>query len=307
MRFPFDNLALKAASMALAALLWYVIAGAKTSEMGLTVPVELQNFPADLELTGELADSVEVRLRATPGIIQHIGAGDVSAHIDLAGVGEGEHVVHLSGGSIRAPFGVTVVRVNPSTIVLNIERTLQKTVPVRPRLTGRPAAGFEVAEVGSQPGEVRLAGPKSRVQEVESAFTEPISVEGARGPVSDTVNIGLEEPLLRLIGASRVVVTAQVREVSETRTISGLDLEVRGGAAAPQPARVDVVLSGPAAALAALGRDQVHPYVDLAQSPAGATAPVAVELQGQPAGITVKEWRPQAVSLRAARRPPRRP
>src|SRR4029079_6116526 len=148
---PLDNLALKAASMALAALLWYVIAGAKTSEMGLTVPVELQNFPADLELTGELAHSVEVQLRATPGIIQHIGAGDVSAHIDLAGVGEGEHVVHLGSGSIRVPFGVTVVRVNPSTIVLNIERTLQKTVPVRPRLTGRPAQGFEVAEVGSQP------------------------------------------------------------------------------------------------------------------------------------------------------------
>jgi hypothetical protein len=305
-RFPFDNLALKAASMALAALLWYVIAGAKTSEMGLTVPVELQNFPPELELTGELADSVEVRLRATPGIIQHIGAGDVSAHIDLAGVGEGEHVVHLSASSIRVPFGVTVVRVNPSTIVLNIERTLQKTVPVRARLTGRPASGFEVAEVGSQPGEVRLAGPKSRVQEVESAFTEPISVEGARGPVSDTVNIGLDEPLLRLIGASRVTVTAQVREVIDTRTLSGLEVEVRGGAATVQPPRVDVVLAGPAAALSGLARERVHPYVDLAQAPAGASAPVAVELEGQPAGVTVKEWRPQAVSLRPARRPPRR-
>jgi len=307
-RLPLDNLALKAASMALAALLWYVIAGAKTSEMGLTVPVELQNFPADLELTGELADSVEVRLRATPGIIQHIGAGDVSAHIDLAGVGEGEHVVHLGSGSIRVPFGVTVVRVNPSTIVLNIERTLQKTVPVRPRLTGRPAPGFEVAEVGSQPADVRLAGPKSRVQEVESAFTEPISVDGARGPVSDTVNIGLEEPLLRLIGPSRVTVTAQVREVSETRSFTGLALEVRGGAATVAPARVDVVLAGPAAALQAMAPDQVRPYVDLTRAAPGpsATAPVAVELGGQPVGVTVKEWRPETVSVRASRRPPRR-
>jgi len=305
-KLPLDNLALKAASMALAAMLWYVIAGAKTSEMGLTVPVELQNFPSDLELTGELADAVEVRLRATPGIIQHIGAGDVSAHIDLAGVGEGEHVVHLSASSIRVPFGVTVVRVNPSTIVLDIERTLQKTVPVRPRLAGRPAPGHEVAEVASQPAEVRLAGPKSRVQEVESAFTEPISVEGARAPVSDTVNIGLDDPLLRLIGASRVVVTAQVREVSDTRDFPGLEVEVRGGPATVQPLKVDVVLAGPAAALQAMARGQVRPYVDLTQSPAGPTAAVAVELQGQPVGVTVKEWRPEVVSVRPGRRPPHR-
>lgn len=306
MKLPLDNLALKAASMALAAMLWYVIAGAKTSEMGLTVPVELQNFPSDLELTGELADAVEVRLRATPGIIQHIGAGDVSAHIDLAGVGEGEHVVHLSASSIRVPFGVTVVRVNPSTIVLDIERTLQKTVPVRPRLAGRPTPGYEVAEVASQPAEVRLAGPKSRVQEVESAFTEPISVEGARAPVSDTVNIGLDDPLLRLIGASRVVVTAQVREVSDTRDFPGLEIEVRGGPATVQPLKVDVVLAGPTAALQAMARGQVRPYVDLTQSPAGPTAAVAVELQGQPAGVTVREWRPEVVSVRPGRRPPHR-
>ena len=50
---PFDHLALKLASLALAMLLWFVIAGEKTSEMGVSIPIELQNFPKDLELTGE--------------------------------------------------------------------------------------------------------------------------------------------------------------------------------------------------------------------------------------------------------------
>ena len=63
MRFSaLDNLPLKLASLALAVLLWFVIAGEKTSEMGLSVPVELQNFPKDLELTGDPVDTVEVRL-----------------------------------------------------------------------------------------------------------------------------------------------------------------------------------------------------------------------------------------------------
>ena len=44
----FENLALKAVSLGLAVLLWFVIAGEKTSEMGLQAPVELQNFPPEL-------------------------------------------------------------------------------------------------------------------------------------------------------------------------------------------------------------------------------------------------------------------
>jgi YbbR domain-containing protein len=300
-KLPVDNLALKAASVALAALLWYVIAGEKTSEMGLVVPVELQNFPYDLELTGEPMNAVEVRLRASPGIIQRIGPGDVSARVDLAGVGEGEHIVHLGADSIRVPFGVRVVRVNPATIALNFERTLQKTVPVRPRLTGQPAAGFEVAEVASQPAEVRVAGPKTRVQEVESAFTEPVSVEGAAGAVADEVGIGLDDPLVRVLGSPRVVVTAQVREAATTRVFEGVVLAVRGGAGPVQPARVDVTLAGPASILQKVDRSQLKAYADLAQARGRSTAPVAVELQAGLRGVTVKEWTPDHVRVRRKR------
>ena len=155
-------------------------------------------------------NAVEVRLRASPSIIQSLGPGDVAAHVDLTGVQEGEHIVNLTGESIRIPFGVKVVRINPSTLTLNLERTVQKMVPVRPRLLGRPAAGHEVAEVTSAPPEVRVSGPKSRVAEVEGAFTEPVSVEAADTTVVENVNLGVDDPLLRIQGSPRVRVTARI-------------------------------------------------------------------------------------------------
>lgn len=209
-----QNLPLKLVSLALATLLWLVIAGEKTSEMGLSVPVELKNFPKDLELTGDAVNAVEVRLRASPSIIQSLGPGDVSAHVDLSGVQEGEHIVNLTADSIRIPFGVQVVRINPSTLTLNLERTVQKMVPVRPRVLGRPAPGYEVAEVTSSPSEVRVTGPKSRVQEVEGAFTEPVSVEAQDATVVETVNLGVDDPLLRIQGSPRVRVTARIAPVA---------------------------------------------------------------------------------------------
>ncbi len=217
MRFLFDNLGLKTLSLGLATFLWFVIAGETTSEVGLQVPLELQNFPRDMELTGDAVNAVEVRLRASPGILHGFLPGDVSARIDLRGAGEGERIVHLTAEAIRAPFGVRVVKISPAILTINLERTLQKIVPVRPRLLGRPARGYEVGEIQSEPAQVRIAGPKSRVEEIESAFTEPISLDGAHGPVTDLVSVGLEDPLLRLQGDPRVRVSVVVKEIGQEK------------------------------------------------------------------------------------------
>ncbi|HYM53509.1 MAG TPA: hypothetical protein VEW45_08585, partial [Candidatus Dormibacteraeota bacterium] len=131
-----DSLPLKLMSLGFAVLLWLLVAGERTSEMGLSVPVELQNFPRQLELTGEPVNAVEVRLRASPGMIQRIVPGEVSAQVNLVGFGEGEHIVHLTEDSIRMPFGVKVVKISPAVLTFHLERTLRKVVPVQPRLLG---------------------------------------------------------------------------------------------------------------------------------------------------------------------------
>ena len=61
-----------------------------------------------------------------------------------------------------------------------------------------------------------MAGPKSRVQEVESAFTEPVSVEAADTTVVENVNLGVDDPLLRIQGSPRVRVTARIAPTAQT-------------------------------------------------------------------------------------------
>jgi len=293
------NLSLKAVSLLLAVALWFVIAGERSSERGLMAPLELQNFPRDYELTGDLLDSVEVRLRASPGIVHRLSTGDVSAQIDLAGVSEGEHIVHLTPQTIRVPFGVEVVKVTPSIVTLNFERTLQRSVPVRPRLLGRPAPGYEVTEITSDPAEVRIAGPKSRVQEIESAYTEPVSVESAQASVSDSVTVGVDDPMLRLLGTNRARVTARIREVQERRTFDRLPVAPRDGDAQVRPATVRVVVEGPATLVRRLRPEDVRPSVALPNdATAGAKVKVTVDL-GQE-GLSVVSTEPAEVTVRPA-------
>jgi YbbR domain-containing protein len=180
---------------------------------------------------------------------------------------------------------------------MGFERTFSKTLPIRPRLLGRPAAGYEVAEVTAEPAEVRVSGPRSRVQEMESAYTEPVSLDGASSNVVDTVNLGLDDPVLRIEGSPRVRVTARVREVQETRALENVEVEVRGAALAAAPPRVRVVLTGPASALARVKPSDVQAYVDASRVKSG-TAPVAIEILPGQAGVTLKEAVPAQVSVR---------
>lgn len=301
MRLWLENPALRLISLGIAVVLWYVIAGEKTSEMGLSVPVELQNFPLNLELTGDPVNTVEVRLRASPGVMGRLGPGDVAAKIDLAGVLEGERIVHLTADSIRAPFGVRVVKINPAIVTLNLERTVQKTVPIRPRILGRPAPGHEVADVSADPEQVVIVGPKGRVQDVDSAFSEPVPVEGATRSFTKEVTIGIEDPVLRVQGSPRVRVTAQIREAQKTRTFEGLPVAVRGGGASVSPSRVTVRLTGPASVVEQVSKDDIRPYVEVSGLRSGTPAPVAVDLAPGHAGVSVKETHPSQVTVRLGR------
>ncbi len=300
MRF-IQHVPLKLVSLGLAALLWFVIAGEKTSEMGLSAHLELQNFPRDLEVTGEPVDSVEVRLRASPGIIQRITPADVSAQVDLAGMQEGEHIIHLTEHSIRMPFGVKVVKISPAILTLNLERTQLRTVPVHPRLIGRPAPGFEVGELVADPAEASIAGPKSRVQEVESAFTEPVTVDGAESNVVDVVNMGLEDPLLRIQGSPRVRVTVKIQEVQQARTFDDLPLELRGGGGLVRPSAVSVTVSGPTSLLRNTAASDIKPYVDLGAATKGQEVPVAVDFAAGHTALAVKAVSPPKVLVRILR------
>lgn len=292
---------LRIASLALAVALWFFIAGQDTAERGVSVPVELRNVPLDLELTGDPVNTVDVRLRASPGLIESLDPGQILAAIDLKGAGEGEHIVQLTPDAFRVPFGFRIVKITPSLLTLNLERTLEKTLPVRPRILGRPAPGYEVVEVRSEPAEVRVLGPKSRVQEIESAFTEPVSVEGLDATVEETVNVGLEDPLLRLEDSTKVKVIARIREVHAERTFESLPVSARGQPASLLPSSVKVVVSGPASVLDHLSPDDVRPYVNV---PAGLVEerrlPVAVEVASGHAGASVSATVPGEITVRPA-------
>lgn len=266
--WPFRHLGLKLLSLGLAILLWMTVAGEATVERGLRVPLELQQFPAGLEVIGDVPTSVDVRVRGASGTLSRVSAGEVVAMLDLRGARPGRRLFPLTPEQVKAPFGVDIVQVTPSAIAMAFEPSASRQVPVIPSVDGRPAPGYVVGQTTSDPAVVEVVGPESAVRRATEALTEPVSIAGARDRVRETVTVGVIDPSLRLKNARPATVTVQILPAPLERTLRSRPLHLRNVAAVLEaeatPPVVDVTLRGSRDALNRVDPDDVVAYVDVA-------------------------------------------
>jgi len=205
------NWPLKIVSLVLAAMLWMAVANEASSEIGLEVPLEYRNIPPQLEITGDMTNTVQVRLRGSSNVIKEITAKDVSTTIDLGKMVAGEKIVPLSPQNVQAPFGAEVIRVNPSSVRFNLERTITKKVPVMPTIVGLPTDSYEAGKITVNPSVVEIEGPESRVNTILSIATVPIRLDRKQTRVEQTVDLDVPDPQIRLQHPSPVSVKVEIR------------------------------------------------------------------------------------------------
>lgn len=266
--WPFRNLGLKLLSLGIGALLWISVSGEEVVERGLRAPLELQQFPQGLEIQGEAPSTVDVRVRGTAGALSRVGAGDIVAVLDLRAVRPGNRMFAMTPEQVRSPFGVEVVQVTPSTIVLALEKSLTRSVPIVPSVEGSPAPGYVVTgKAVVTPDHVDIVGPETAVRRATEAVTETISVEGLNDTLREEVTIGLLDPSLRLKTQRTVDATVKIVPGPMERTVRGRPIRVRelGARLSAQvmPTVVDVGLRGSREIINRIDADDVHPYVDL--------------------------------------------
>ena len=124
--------------------------------------------------------TADVRVRGASGTLSRLSPGDIVAVLDLRGARAGERLFHLTPEQVRAPFGVEVVQVTPPTVAVVFETTASRSVPIKPAIEGKPAAGYMVGKITADPPTVEVVGPESAVRRVTEALTEPVSVAGAQ-------------------------------------------------------------------------------------------------------------------------------
>ena len=266
--WPFRHIGLKLLSVGLAVALWMAVSGERTVERTLRAPLELQQFPAGLELQGEIPSTVDVRVQGASGSLARLGPADVIAEIDMRGARPGRRLFSLPLAQVRAPFDVQVLQVTPSSIAMLLEPSADRAVPIAPTIDGKPAPGFVVAKVICDPATVDVVGPESSVKRVTEALTEPVSVAGARSVVRQNVALGLSDPALRFKSRRTASVTVNIQPAPAERSFRDVPVHFRnvgpGLLAQAAPAVTTIAGRGNREALSGLAADDVTVYVDCA-------------------------------------------
>jgi hypothetical protein len=170
--------------------------------------------------------------------------------------------VDLSPGEVELPRGVNahVQDIQPRALTIDLDATSQRVVSVHPVVRMRDEAGFTAGRITVVPGRVRVFGPDARIRRLDSVRTEPLEVDGAEGPVEqslalDTAGLG---PAVRILPGS-VTVRVDVEPVRE-RVFTGVPVRLASagaGTLAPALDSVTVRVRGRAARLEALDPDSV--------------------------------------------------
>ena len=299
--WPFRHFGLKLLSVGLALMLWFVVSGEETVERTLRIPLELQQFPSGLELSGEPPSTVDVRVRGASSTLARLGPSDLVAELDLRSARAGRRVFRVTPDEVRAPFGVQVVQVNPPTVAMAFEPSTNRRVPIVPSVDGKPAPGFVVGHIAVAPSMVEVVGPESAVKRVTDAFTEPVSVAGAHDTVKETVTVGLLDSSLRLNGQRSAVVTVQVTPAPIERTMRDVAVHLRqlraNLTARATPSTAAVTLRGTREAFARLDSEGLDVYVDMSGL-GGGTYTLPLRAEAGDAGVVKID--PPTVEVRVA-------
>jgi YbbR domain-containing protein len=270
---PFRNLGLKVLAIALASLLWLTVAGQHIVERSVRVPLEFRNIPIPLQIVGNTPDTIDVRVRGSSAVLTRLQPGEIVAVLDVSGGRTGSRLFQVRADEVRAPFGVEVTQVVPSTLTLELERSASRRVPIMPAVDGQPAPGYVVGTKTVEPASVEITGPESRVRQISEATTEPVSIKDAHARVRDTVNVGVIDSSVRLVQPQTAQVTIDVWPAPVERRVTDVPIRWRnlpaGLSAQLTPNLTNVTVRGTRDLVDGLRPDAILAYVDLAGLGAG--------------------------------------
>jgi YbbR domain-containing protein len=139
---------------------------------------------------------------------------DVHAEINLSNVHPGLRTFDLTAQQIHLPLELEVVQVVPSQFQLTFDTRSSRQVEVHPRVIGTFANEYHIARVMVDPPKITITGPKSRVDAVESAITDPVDASGTMDRGTFTTTAYVSDPLIQVVNPGPIHVTVIMEKVS---------------------------------------------------------------------------------------------
>ena len=217
-------------------------------------------------------DPSKVKITGAQSILEKIK--QIICTIDISGIKDDINkkievkVLDANGDEIKG------VKIEPNIVEASISLTrgyLEKILPVKPRIIGKPAPGYYISQILANPNEIRIFGNYSKISNIDSLETIPIDVNGITKTLSVKVPPALEEGLNIVEGETSLIeVTIQVKESIIQKTLKNIPVIPQDlspfVSCEIEPKVVDVIVEGQNILIESIKEEDIKAFVGLTDS-----------------------------------------
>ncbi len=219
------NWVLKLVSLFFALFLWYFVVGEDKVDMNVTLPVEIVNLPRDLIISNQFKKQIEVTISGQRSLIRSMTEQHISRSIDLSKATPGTIVIQNDPDSISLPRGLSILRVQPPTLTLLLDRLIQKELPIKPILVGKVHKDFRLDSVTVDPLTLKISGPQALLDPEENLRTLPIVITGLSESTVKQVSLALKNEISDLIGEPVVAVRLNLSALKKEMQFTDIPID----------------------------------------------------------------------------------
>ncbi len=263
-----EDWALKLIALAITLALWLGVTGLSTpiTERFSDVPVTPRYFSNNIEVTNFPTKKVDITITGDKRRVADIEKSKLAISLDLTDVPPGDQAIVLTPENINIdlPTGVKIDSIEPSTILLRLEKVEEKAVEVRAETNGELPEGYEIYNITVSPAMVDVRGPSSFIKAQSFLSTEKIDITGKTSSfIAQQVSLNPSNQKVTPLKAV-VDVSIQIGEqrVERTMKVRVLDFSNRSAT---------VVLYGPKSVIE--GLDPQLSYVEITKDADGKEQP----------------------------------
>jgi YbbR domain-containing protein len=230
----------------LAVGLWiFVNAGQHSSVAPFSIPVSYRGLPPSFVITNEHPDFVRIQISGPQTLLSLVDPSRLVLKIDLSGVGVGQASFKIGLESFNVPRGTAVTSISPSQIVLDIDKIVERSLPVHVVMTGTPADGYRIGSTESTPPRVQARAPSKELANLESVDTEALDLTGLAADADRVAAITTTGEMMR-IEPTEVMVKIGITPVIASKDFRGVPVTVRNTdfQAVLQPDRINLTIRG---------------------------------------------------------------
>lgn len=226
-------------------------------ETNLLLPVEFSSTPLNLILTSPSVDKLEIRVSGNQKQIEIIKNMNlkysVDLYTDLVSDPAGEKV-HLDPRTyyipvlkkrIFIPNGVKILSINPSYIMVSLEKKVVESFYVSVPYTGTTAPGYVALSARIEPAIVILTGPESVIGSIKNLKTKPVDLSKVNESFKKKIPVDLKE-LNTTSEPAIVTVFIPIEKKQIIKTFEDIPLELKNAKKkdSVSPSKITLTIKG---------------------------------------------------------------